>query len=436
MAKIQNLPGFRDFAPDECAVRNYIFDNWKKVARNYGFVEYEVPVIESTELYLKKSGGEIATQLFRFEDQGGRDITIRPEVTPSLARLVIDKQRAYQKPMKWFQIGQCFRYEKPQKGRTREFYQYNVDLIGEGSAGADAELIALSIDVMRGLGFKKGDFVVRLSNREAWLNFAEQRGISEAQFTDFLAVIDRWEKLDEEKLEEALQPFGVTYQQVEDFIDIGAENADSLVEVIDNLDARGMRDFVKVDLTIVRGLAYYTGTVFEVFDTKHNMRAVAGGGRYDDLISTLSAGKVDLPTIGFGMGDVVIRNLIEATPHAAAKMGGVLQKEGNCDVFVVIAEEDLRPEALELISVLRQEDIKTEYSLTPQGFGKQFKKAEQARAKLALIVGTEYPVVKVKNLANRTETDLDPMKDLPTQVIQKLVDLTLDEMNTDGPLIA
>ncbi len=158
----QTLPGFRDFPPRECAIRNYLTSTWASVARQHGFVEYETPVLEDTALYLKKSGGELSTQLFRFEDQGGRDVTLRPEVTASLARLAAAKQREFPKPLKWFEIGSCFRYEKPQKGRGREFIQFNADILGESSVAADAELIALAIETMLALGFRDGDFVVRV----------------------------------------------------------------------------------------------------------------------------------------------------------------------------------------------------------------------------------------------------------------------------------
>ena len=158
--RFQSLPGFRDFTPRDCAVRNYLFSIWRDVARRYGFTEYEAPIVESTELYLKKTGGELTTQLFRFEDQGGRDITLRPELTASLARIVGANQRDFPKPLKWFEIGPCFRYEKPQKGRGREFIQFNADILGEASASADAELIALSIDTMLALGFRQGDFII------------------------------------------------------------------------------------------------------------------------------------------------------------------------------------------------------------------------------------------------------------------------------------
>ena len=421
MAQIKTLNGFRDFAPDDCAVRNYIFSVWRNVAERFGFVEYEVPVVESSELYLKKSGGEIAGQLFRFEDQGGRDISIRPEVTPSLARLVAARQREFQKPMKWFQMGQCFRYERPQKGRLREFYQYNVDLIGEESLEADVELISLSIEVMRELGFQTGDFIVRLSHRSAWKSFCEEQGLTDSdQVTAFMSIIDKWEKLSEEKIEEQLAPFALSYQTVQRFIDNGADENADLQEIIAGLEARGLGDFVSVDLAIVRGLAYYTGTVFEVFDLKHNMRAVAGGGRYDDLIKTLSDGATDLPVIGFGMGDVVLRNLIEETPKALIKMEGALRAKTPCEVFCIIADEEQRGDAGKLVTELRQAGIKADYALSKQKMGKQFQRAEQLGARLGIVIGSEFPKVQLKNLNERTEVCLEYGDNFVAQIQEKL----------------
>lgn len=261
----QSLPGFRDFTPRDCAIRNYLFSVWRDVAHRYGFSEYEAPIVESTDLYLKKTGGELATQLFRFEDQGGRDITLRPELTASLARIVGANQRDFPKPLKWFEIGPCFRYEKPQKGRGREFIQFNADIIGEASAGADAELIAMAIDTMLTLGFSEDDFVIRASDRESWLSFCTQHNISEP--SEFLPLVDRLEKLRPEVLEEQLGAFNVTRKQVDDFVNNPENASPAFKEIRENLNARGLGQYLELDLTIVRGLAYYTGAVFEIFDT-------------------------------------------------------------------------------------------------------------------------------------------------------------------------
>ena len=274
----QALPGFRDFIPRECAVRNYLFETWRAVARRCGYVEYESPILEDTSLYLKKSGGELSAQLFRFEDQGGRDVTLRPEVTASLARLIAEHQRHFPKPLKWFEIGQCFRYEKPQKGRGREFHQFNVDILGEAGPTADAELIALAIETMLAFGFVAGDFVVRVSDRHAWIDFASRHGVPEDAIADFLNIVDKIEREKPEVLAQKLAVWSLSLDQVRAFIADPSIASAAYLAIQQDLTARGLGDFIELDLSIVRGLAYYTGVVFEVFDSKKSMRAVAGGG--------------------------------------------------------------------------------------------------------------------------------------------------------------
>lgn len=425
--RFQSLPGFRDFTPRDCAIRNYLFSVWRGVAHRYGFTEYEAPIVEPTELYLKKSGGELTGQLFRFEDQGGRDITLRPELTASLARIVGANQRDFPKPLKWFEIGPCFRYEKPQKGRGREFIQFNADILGESSASADAELIALAIDTMLALGFQEDDFVIRASDRESWLGFCATHNISEP--SEFLPLIDRLEKLKPEALNEQLARFGVTREQVDAFI-ADPENASSAFrEIQENLDARGLGQFLELDLTIVRGLAYYTGAVFEIFDKKKSMRAVAGGGRYDGLLSTLSDGAADLPATGFAMGDMVIRNFIEETPNAKMEMEAWMQRNPACDVYLVVADESKRSDALGILSQLRNADIATDFSMSQLNVGKQFKKAEQSGARFALVIGSEFPEMQLKVLSFRTEETIHPNTDI-VEAIRAHLD------SPDGPLLA
>ena len=425
--RFQSLPGFRDFTPRDCAVRNYLFSIWRDVARRYGFTEYEAPIVESTELYLKKTGGELTTQLFRFEDQGGRDITLRPELTASLARIVGANQRDFPKPLKWFEIGPCFRYEKPQKGRGREFIQFNADILGEASASADAELIALSIDTMLALGFRQGDFIIRASDRTSWLGFCADHNISDP--SEFLPLIDKLEKLKPEVLDQELAAFNVTREQVDAFIGNPDNASSDFKEIRDNLNARGLGQHLELDLTIVRGLAYYTGAVFEIFDTQKTMRAVAGGGRYDGLLATLSDGAADLPATGFAMGDMVIRNFIEDTPNAKMEMEAWIARNPACDVYLVIADESKREDTLGILSKLRGAGISTDFSMTQINVGKQFKKAEQSGARFALVIGSEFPEMQLKILASRTEETIHPNSNL-VETIQSHLD------SPDGPLIA
>ncbi len=416
--RFQSLPGFRDFAPKECALRNYLFTQWRNVAQNYGFVEYEAPILESTELYLKKAGDELPTQLFRFTDKGERDVTLRPELTASLARIASGNQRHYSKPMKWFEIGPCFRYEAPQKGRTREFIQFNADIIGENSSAADAELLALAIDTMLALGFREGDFILRASDRQSWLSFCENQSIEDV--TGFLQIIDKIERDKPEVLIEKLSKYHVSLETVQDFIANPANASECYNQVVENLTARGLGQFIELDLTIVRGLAYYTGIVFEIFDTRRSMRAIAGGGRYDDLLKSLSNEIVDLPCTGFAMGDVVIANFIDETPHAAAQRDSWLATQNPTDVYLVIADEQQRSHALRLATQLRQANIKADYSMSSAGFGKQFKKASSLGAKIVIILGSEYPEVQLKIQSTREEITLECTENLIKVVKEQL----------------
>lgn len=409
---MQLLPGFRDFFPDDCARRNYLLETWRTVARRYGFVEYDGPVLEPMALYEKKSGGELVGQLFDFTDKGDRHVAMRPEMTPTLARMVAARERDFKKPLKWFCVPQFFRYEKQQRGRLREFYQLNCDIIGEAAPAADAELLALLIDLLRACALGAEDFVVRLSSRTAWQEFFAQAGGRPEDEYEFFQIVDKAERLPPEKTDAALAKFGLTAQQVLAFMRSKTATAE-LAPILADLTARGLGGFVEIDYAIVRGLAYYTGVVFEVFDRGKNERALAGGGRYDKLLSLMSDGKTDLPALGFGMGDVVLANLIHDTPAAQAQLDAWLARERAADVYVVIAHETRRPEALALVQRLRDAGLRADFPLTATKLGKQFQTAEQLGARHALLVGDEWPRVKVKTLATRTEQLASPDELLP-----------------------
>src|ERR1700704_6290437 len=333
---MQGLPGFRDFLPKECAARNYIFDKWREVARRYGFVEWEGPVLESTELYKKKSGDEIVGQLFNFVDKGEREVSLRPELTPTLARVVAAHEREFKKPLKWFSIGQFFRYEKQQRGRLREHFQLNCDVVGESDLAADIELVALCIDVVRAFGFTEKDFVVRISDREFWTDFLREKGVPADRWDEFLQVID---KLGRDPREKTAEKLGNLAEPVFATLKSGGKS-EKLSQLIDALRGRGLADFVAIDIGIVRGLAYYSGIVFEVFDRAEKFRAIAGGGRYDNLIAQLSDAAVSLPALGFAMGDVVLGELINETAHVRQKLENAIANDRKIDIYVVIAKEE------------------------------------------------------------------------------------------------
>lgn len=370
----------------------------------YGFAEYEASPLEPTDLYRRKSGDEVVEQLFQFQTRGGEDVSLRPEVTPSVARMIGAKMRDFPRPVKWFEIGQCFRYEKPQKGRGREFYQWNVDILGEESPGADAEVIALAIDCMKAFGLGPDDFSVRISDRRIWDGFAVEKGIGEEEFEGFLRIIDKWEKLPEEKLAAMLKPSGVSYREVVDFM-ADPSLLDAVLEPVSaSLAARGLGGFLKQDPTIVRGLAYYTGVVFEIFDLRGDLRAIAGGGRYDSLVKLID-GKSEMPAVGFAMGDMVIGLLIEQAAASAAQLKDALPAQA--DAYVVVGDEPQRPDALRLVQELREAGVRTDMPLSAVKFGKQFGMAEARGARVAVIVGRDFPVVKVRNLAARDDLEVD-----------------------------
>ncbi|HEX4665356.1 MAG TPA: histidine--tRNA ligase [Chthoniobacterales bacterium] len=408
---MQPLPGFRDFLPDDCAFRNAIFARWREVCRSYGFVEWEGPVLEPTELYKKKSGPEIVAQLFNFTDKGDREVALRPEVTPTLARVVAAHEREFRKPLKWFCIPQCFRYEKQQRGRLREHFQLNCDLIGDASPAADVEIVALAIDLLRGFGFSANDFVVRLSDRQFWTDLLEAQKVPGERWSELLQIIDKSEREPREKTAERLGPLaGPVFEVLE-----GGGRSEKLAALVRALEARGLADYAKIDLSVVRGLAYYTGVVFEVFDRAGELRAIAGGGRYDNLISQLSDGGVSLPAVGFAMGDVVLGDLIRETPPVFTRLADAISRQSALDVYLVVAKEERRAEALRQLQQLRDAGLRVDYPLTPTKVGKQFQTAEALGAKISLLYGDEWPAVKMKTLATREEV-LVPNDELLTRV--------------------
>jgi histidyl-tRNA synthetase len=403
---MERLPGFRDFYPEplphpdvwSADARQFIFGKWRETARRYGFREYDGPPLEPLELFTTKSGDEIVGQLYNFTDKGERAVALRPEITPTLARMVAAHERSYKKPIKWFAIPQLFRYERQQKGRQREHFQFNADIIGETNPAADAELIALLIDTLRSFGLTEKDFVIRLSSRNAWQEFYESRGqkteVRSQNTYEFFQMIDKLERTSPEESEKKLFALGFSLADVNRFIESGKPTAD-LQSILDNLAARGLRDFLKVDYHVIRGLAYYTGTVFEAFDAKDEFRAIAGGGRYDNLVKLISGGKVNLPALGFGMGDVVLLELLKAR--------GLLPKfDANVDVFVLIEDEKFRPQSLKLVQDLRAAGFAVEYPITPAKPDKQFKRAQELKAAFTAKFESDS-TVKVRNLKTREE---------------------------------
>ncbi len=401
MAPKGPLPGFRDFYPEDLARRAAIFRAWRAVARRYSFVEYDGPPLEPLDLYTAKSGDEIVGQLYSFEDKGGRAVSLRPEMTPTFARMVAARANALPKPVRWFSVPQLFRYERAQRGRLREHFQLNVDIVGEPSELADAELLCVAIDIMRELGLGPNDVRARVSDRRLLNALLGAIGVTDGQLGAVYGVLDKIERQPHEVSREKLEEAGLTPNQIErvialpdiatmDDLDAAFGHVESAKPAIAlfgrylaHLHALGVEAWVDVDLSIVRGLAYYTGTVFELFDAKGELRAICGGGRYDNLLGQL--GGVELPALGFGMGDVVLGELLKAHGLFDDAMGD------GPDFWVVSTEQSPSAVVLRAAAALRRLGYAAEYvlneeKLRTQKSSAQIKAAERSGAAWLMVV--------------------------------------------------
>ena len=421
MAGFQSLPGFRDFYPEDFSRRQHIFGVWRRSATAFGFEEYDAPVLEPLELYTTKSGEEIEGQLFSFKDKGDRAVSLRPEMTPTVCRMVGAKAGALKRPIKWFSIAEFYRYERAQKGRLRAFNQFNADIFGEAGPEAEIELIALLIQCLAGFGLTKDDFYVRLSDRDLWFFYLEALGFNDAQARGILGAIDRYEKMGDDAFKGYVEAHGALADDKKEKIlgflkvrslsaleaALAAFPAEKIAarlndwrKVLAGLEAMGLADFIAVDLGVVRGLAYYTGFVFEAFDRKGDLRALAGGGRYNDLVKKL--GGPDLPAVGFAIGDVTTGLLLE-------QRGLATTYANSPAVYVVVGGEAERKAAFRDIQALRAAGVRVEYPFKDLAFGKQFKAASESGARLALIYGGDElakGVVKIRDLSDRTEREV------------------------------
>jgi histidyl-tRNA synthetase len=421
----ETLPGFRDFPPDACASRNHLFKVFRKVARAFDFHEYDAPVLEPLDLYVEKSGSEIVSQLFHFQDKGERSVALRPELTPTLARMIAARANSLPKPIKWFNIGEHFRYERPQKGRGRSFYQFNADLLGESSIGADAELISLLAAILQTLGLGEGDFAIRLSDRETWLLFLDDLGIQEENKPSILDAIDKSERKKSVQTIEALETvvpkrgeeifdrinelkkindLSSLLEILRSFGEPGKKRANDWNDLMNELTAHQSAPFIRIDLSIVRGLAYYTGFVYEAFEASGEGRALAGGGRYDHLIKKLS-GNVDLPASGFAIGDMTLSDCLSSK--------GLLPNYVMAPDIYLICGTKQRNLGISIVSQTRKAGFSVSFSIKEVGFGKQFKDAGKSGARYALIIGDEEAmqnIVKIKDMNSSGEISAEQSK--------------------------
>ncbi|MCC6319404.1 MAG: histidine--tRNA ligase [Gemmatimonadaceae bacterium] len=396
------LPGFRDFYPESFAQRSWLFDRWRDVARQFGYVEYDGPPLEPLDLYTKKSGDEIVGQLYNFVDKGDRAVALRPEMTPTVARMVAARANALRKPVRWFSVPQLFRYERQQKGRLREHFQLNVDIFGESDVAADAELLAVACTIMRACGLGPRDVRARISDRRLLTAMLSAIGVSGSQMPTVFAAVDKVERDPFDVLVGRMTEAGVAKDAAEEVLalvqgtrgvtdiafserfartDEGTRIIGDLQRYFDLLEAHGVRDYVELDLTIVRGLAYYTGIVFELFDARGDFRAICGGGRYDNLLQAL--GGAPMPALGFGMGDVVLTELLRAREKLPSGTPSL-------DFWVAPLDAAHRLSAVRVATQLRAVGARVESPLREQALGKQLKAAHAAGAREVVMVGQGY----------------------------------------------
>jgi histidyl-tRNA synthetase len=379
--RLKALSGFRDFLPPELAVRRWIESAWHRASREAGFEEWDGPPLESLELFTAKSGDEIVGQLYAFEDKGGRSVALRPEMTPTLARMVAARAGGLAKPIKWYCVPQFFRYERPQRGRLREFYQWNVDVIGAREVAADAEAIAVAVEALRMLGLTEREVVARVSDRRLLQRMLEPFELDETRAGEVLACIDKLER--DPKAESRLEKI-VGRHRCESLLSwcssFPLKQAPEVEELLAACEDFGVGAFVEPDFKIVRGLDYYTGPVWEIFDTGRELRSLAGGGRYDDLIELM--GGPSLPALGFGMGDVVLGQLLR-------ERGLLPDPPPRIDVVVVPIGEEMQGPARRVARRLRERGVSAESPYAPAKLLKAFQAAEAAGATRAVIVGPD-----------------------------------------------
>lgn len=423
MKKYQSYPGTRDFYPKELQKRNWFFHKQKEICEKYGYVEYSAPILEYTDLYRSKSSEEIVNeQLYTFIDRGNREVSIRPEMTPTLARMIASRSMEYVPPLRWFSIANFMRYERPGKGRLREFYQLNVDLIGDNSVYADSEILSIAMDILKSYNAKEDDFIIRFSDRrllDLWLDIDNKE-----QLRQIGRILDKKEKITEEQFHNELKQLCSEEQlkQIYDFLNIkftpeidlnlihiSSKHKEQILSIFENF--KNIYKLLKInhntknlifDPSIVRGFDYYTGLIFEIYDTHpENKRAIFGGGRYDNLIGQFS--KEALPAIGFGMGDVTLEEFLKIhklLPDFEYRKG----------LYFSCFDENLYEDYLKISNQLRDNDIQVELSLSrPKKFGKELELAERKGYKFVLIYGEDEKkeeLIKIKDLSKGKETNL------------------------------
>lgn len=407
--------GMRDFYPEEMAVRNAVFASWTKAALQFGFEQYDACVVESLELLKRKGGEEIADQIYAFKDKSERELALRPEMTPTLARMIAARQGQLSFPLKWFAIAQCFRYERTTRGRKREHYQWNLDVVGEESVGAEAEILACAINALAGLGLAEDEAQVHYNNRALLADLFARAGISSQFYPAIFLALDKRGKLPEGEIAVLLNQAGLEATAVEKVMQIMALDSlesvrsflggttpalDVAAELPKRMAEYGLDKFLRFDMGIVRGLGYYTGLVFEAYAVRHKMRAIFGGGRYDRLLSEL--GGKSMTAVGLGFGDVVITDLLAETGRLPA-----LSNENRIDLAVGFMENAQRPAAVRIARAWRGAGKKVDLGLSAEKAKNFFARVGKGKMIAAVFLGPDDVAsgsVRVKNLSTREET--------------------------------
>lgn len=408
--------GTRDFYPEEMAVRNWLFGHWRRVAALHGFEEYDAPVLENEELYVRKAGEDVSAQLYNMEDRSGRRLSLRPEMTPSLARMVLAKRNTMPLPLKWFAIPQCWRYERTTRGRRREHYQWNMDIWGVDGLSAEAELLSASVCFMRAVGLTAAEVGIKVSTRSVLAELLSKLGVPDEKFAATCVLIDKLDKMPVDEVRAALVESGLPADSTGTLLDaLAVKDFESLREVMGEespavreletlfelAEAYGYREWLVLDLSVVRGLAYYTGLVFEGFDRAGELRAIFGGGRYDRLLSTF--GGQDLPAAGFGYGDAVIVELLKAR--------GLMPtlSTSSAEVVVFAMQADLQPQAVGVAAALRATGRQVDLVLEQKKAKWAFKHADRLQAGYVVIIASDEAqqgLVRIKRLSDGEQADV------------------------------
>ena len=420
VSELRPVRGARDFYPEDARLRSWLFSHFKEVSRIFAFEEYDAPIVESESLYTRKSGEEITNQIYNFEDKGGRRISLRPEMTPSLARLIIQKAPSLSFPLKWYSIPQCWRYERMTRGRKREHYQWNMDIVGVNNTSAEVELLSAIISLFKRLGLSKKDVGIRISNRKLLQELLNNIGTPQNQFSEICMVLDKMRKLSKEDTFETLSQLGLNKDSSSQIIDmlgttdisifeqkLGSESEAvlELKELFNLANSCNISDWITFDASIVRGLSYYTGTVFEAFDKKQDFRAICGGGRYDKLLSSFDA--TDIPCCGFGFGDVVIMEIL----NERNLIPSLLQ---NTEDVVFFMEDSLREVAMKVSTILRKNGRSVDLIMKSKKVKNALKYANKIGASRLIMVAPEEwkkKFIKIKDMGSGEEVDV-PLSEL------------------------